>query len=315
MCWYTGDNDHMATIVQDGKIIIWNAKTQKRAYLLSQNTWLMTGDFNQCGKRFAAAGLDNIVTIHDIPDLTQEGVEPFPPADAKAPKMEKHKGYIGAVKWLDDKTIISGSGDKTIMLWDASKDAGVQKEPENTFIGHGLRGGGSGGDAGDVASLTVHSSSTDTFISGASDGIACLWDRRLSNTGNQCAMSFTSHTSAITDIKFMPSGQQFVTSSEDGTYGMFDFRSGSRIHTMSAGGEKTLGTAVCVSASGRYLMGGTGGGAIKVYDLLCAAGAKQESGAILDYHGEEITSLVLSRDGCAFGSTCRSTENNVAIWA
>jgi len=307
LCWWPLDNEHICSVLQDGKIIIWNAKTGQKAYFLCQNTWLMSGDFSHDGKNLAVAGLDNLVTIHKIPDLTQSGnFDPAPAAsDQKIKQMEKHGGYIGSVKWLDDQYVISGSGDKTIMLWDVSIDKGVQKDPHSTFIGHGL----SGEDTGDVAALDAFKGETNTFISGASDGYAKLWDRRMDNSsGNCCAMTFSGHTDNINKIKYFPSGKSFVTASEDGTFKVFDLRLAQEMHSFET---EDKATSVTVSKSGRYLFGGCNNGQIKAYDLLNPDAVKQD----MEFHNAAVTSIELANDGKAIASCSREATTNMAIWA
>lgn len=307
LTWWPSDNEHICTVLQDGKIIIWNSKTAQKAYFICQNTWLMTGDFSYDGNHLAVAGLDNLVTIHKVPALDKPGeFEPAPDQSAqKIKQMEKHGGYIGSVKWLDDSTVISGSGDKSIMLWDVSLEMGVQKDPKELFTGHGL----TVNDMGDVAALDTFKGETNTFISGASDGYAKLWDRRLPTEGNRCAMTFSGHTDNINKIKYLPNGKAFVTASEDGNCNMFDLRCNAVVQTYN--GDKGKATAVALSASGRYLFTGYNSGEMCAWDVLNPDAPKQT----LEHHSSAVTSIELAADGKAIGSCSRETSNNFAIWA
>jgi len=309
LSWWPLDSEHICSVLQDGKIIIWNAKSGQKAYFVSQNTWLMSGDFSHDGKQLAVAGLDNIVTIHQIPDVRNPGdFQAAPPNNQQKLKcMENHAGYIGAVKWLDNNTVISGSGDKTIMLWDIGLDVSTQKKPQSTFIGHGMVNT----DTGDVAALDTFKGESNTFISGASDSYAKLWDKRaISDNNNGCVMTFTGHTDIINKIKYLPNGKSFITASEDGLCKVFDLRSNLVLQTFDDG-EKSKASAIACSQSGRYITAGYHNGMIKCWDML----NPDKDPVELDHHSAAVTAIELSSDGKAFASCSRDSSVNFAVWA
>jgi guanine nucleotide-binding protein G(I)/G(S)/G(T) subunit beta-1 len=59
-----------------------------------------------------------------------------------------------------------------------------------------------------------------TFISGACDASAKLWDVR----DGMCKQTFPGHESDINAVAFFPSGQAFATGSDDATCRLFDIR-------------------------------------------------------------------------------------------
>jgi guanine nucleotide-binding protein G(I)/G(S)/G(T) subunit beta-1 len=301
--WYPNDNMHICTVLQDGKIIIYNSKVAKSGmrYYLSQKTWLMAAEFSPNGKRLACAGLDNNVTIHDIPDMAEEGFDPVP-SGLKTKSLEKHLGYIGTCKWLGDDRILSASGDKQIMLWDTTLTMGVQKEPLMIFNGHDM----------DIGSVSTFAGETNLFISGSSDTYAKLWDARINSaTNNGCVMSFAGHTAPINDVNYMPNGKAFITASEDGTNKMFDLRCQSQLQSFEADGEDLQSTANCVSKSGAFIFSGYHDGSIRTWDTISGDMIEE-----LKYHGEdEVSSIELSTSGDCFASTTRAQSLNFAVWA
>lgn len=303
LSWYPNDNQHIVTVLQDGKIIIHNCKVQKSSmrYYLSQNTWLMTSQFARDGKKLAVAGLDNTVTIHDIPDLTSDSFDPVP-SGLKVKKMEKHVGYISTIAWLDEKTIISGSGDKQIMLWDISQPQMTIKEPVQIFNGHDL----------DVGTLATNPAEGNTFLSGSNDMYIKLWDRRMDLTKvNGCSQSFAGHTKGINNVKFMANGRGFGSASEDGTVRLWDLRSQQQVQTYTSDVEGANITSCCFSASGAYVFAGQHQGQVSVFDTV--SGSLLES---LKFHGEdEVSACERSSDGTSIATATRGAANNFAIWA
>lgn len=59
-----------------------------------------------------------------------------------------------------------------------------------------------------------------TFISGACDASAKLWDIR----DGMCKQTFPGHESDINAVAFFPSGNAFATGSDDATCRLFDIR-------------------------------------------------------------------------------------------
>lgn len=103
------------------------------------------------------------------------------------------------------------------MIWDISKEMGVQKEPELTLNGHGLLHEKS---VGDVCGLDSHAGSNKTFISGSSDGLAKLWDLRVDPATGFGVRTFyggaTGGLAAINAVKYMPGcdGNFFLTAQD-----------------------------------------------------------------------------------------------------
>lgn len=73
---------------------------------------------------------------------------------------------------------------------------------------------------GDVMSISLNPTNQNTFISGACDAFAKLWDIRA----GKAVQTFAGHESDINAIQFFPDGHSFVTGSDDATCRLFDIR-------------------------------------------------------------------------------------------
>jgi len=298
------DDEHICVVLQDGKIIIHNAKVPKnsKCYFLSMNTWIMAAEFSPSGDKLAVGGLDNICTIYDIPDLTAEDIDPVPDVKPKH-TLEKHGGYLNTCKWLTNEKIITGSGDCSSMLWDlGSFDRVSVKEPTRTFLGHSK----------DVAALDTWAGEENMFISGSSDTYAKLWDIRVNET-NGCVATFNGHLKAVTSVRKIHGVDAFVTGSEDGSCRMFDMRAMKCVQlygTPSEEDDDTTVTVVNMSKSGRLLFAGDNQGGVTVYDMLTAEVVES-----LNYHNAEMSVIEMSHDGLCLATGSRSTTNNFTLWA
>lgn len=299
--WYPGDTEHLVTVLQDGKIIIHSAKVGKSSMrmFLSQNTWLMTAEFSPDSTKLAVGGLDNILSIHNIPDLSGE----FEACPTTKPwkTLEKHAGYINTCQWLANDQVLTGSGDRSVMLWDLNTDLGCVKEPKRTFNGHAM----------DAAALSTWEGETNLFVTGSSDKYAKLWDLRVHSADhNGCVATFAGHESAISSIKKIASCEAFVTGSEDGTVRMWDMRCQQQLQVYGDEDERPV-TALDVTKSGRLIFVGYNKGTVKCWDSLTGGMEGDE----LNHHTAEVSAVVLSRDGMCVATGARSEENNFALWA
>ena len=104
----------------------------------------------------------------------------------------------------DGRHIVSGSGDKTIRLWDAQTGAQVA----NPLQGH---------------------TSSVTSVTFSPDGrhiVSCSWDQTIrlwdAQTGSQVCEPLQGHTSSVWSVAFSPDGRYIVSGSEDRTIRLWD---------------------------------------------------------------------------------------------
>ncbi|MEQ2255874.1 hypothetical protein ILYODFUR_018387, partial [Ilyodon furcidens] len=91
-----------------------------------------------------------------------------------------------------------------------------------------------------------------TFVSGACDASAKLWDIRDS----MCRQTFTGHESDINASCFFPNGSAFATGSDDATCRLFDLRADQELSIYCHDNIICGITSVAFSRSGRLLLAG-----------------------------------------------------------
>lgn len=197
MHWST-DRRHLVSASQDGKLIIWDAYTTNKVHAIPlRSSWVMTCAYAPSGNYVACGGLDNICSIYNL--STREG------PTRVARELSGHSGYLSCCRFVNDRKIITSSGDMTCMLWDIETGSKVTE-----FADH----------LGDVMSISINPTNANVFVSGACDAFAKLWDVR---TG-KAVQTFAGHESDINAIQFFPDGNAFGTGSDDASCRLFDIR-------------------------------------------------------------------------------------------
>ncbi|KAG9037554.1 hypothetical protein FRB95_005136 [Tulasnella sp. JGI-2019a] len=128
----------------------------------------------------------------------------------------------------DGATIVSGSDDGTLCLWDAKTGAAIG-EP---MMGHTHW----------VSCVAVSPDST-TIISGSYDETLCLWDAK---TGAAIGESMMGHTSWVSCVAVSPDSTTIVSGSNDGTLCLWDAKTGAAIEEPMIG---HTGGVSCVAVS------------------------------------------------------------------
>lgn len=198
MHWST-DRRHLVSASQDGKLIIWDAYTTNKVHAIPlRSSWVMTCAYAPSGNFVACGGLDNICSIYNL-NQNRDG------PTRVARELSGHAGYLSCCRFINDRSILTSSGDMTCMKWDIETGTKVVE-----FADH----------LGDVMSISLNPTNQNTFISGACDAFAKLWDIRA----GKAVQTFAGHESDINAIQFFPDGHSFVTGSDDATCRLFDIR-------------------------------------------------------------------------------------------
>jgi len=120
--------------------------------------------------------------------------------------LSEHSGTISALCWPHPLALYSGAWDRTIKQWDTQKGENVRSWSS-------------------VAAATAmeFSTSENLLLSGHWDRFVRVWDPRI---GDRPALKMTlrSHEKAITSVSW-GTGNNFVSSSRDGTIKTWDLRS------------------------------------------------------------------------------------------
>jgi guanine nucleotide-binding protein G(I)/G(S)/G(T) subunit beta-1 len=206
MHWST-DRRHLVSASQDGKLIIWDAYTTNKVHAIPlRSSWVMTCAYAPSGNFVACGGLDNICSIYNL--SSRDG------PTRVARELSGHSGYLSCCRFVNDRKIITSSGDMTCMMWDIETGSKVTE-----FADH----------LGDVMSISINPTNANIFVSGACDAFAKLWDVR---TG-KAVQTFAGHESDINAIQFFPDGNAFGTGSDDASCRLFDIRADRELNVYS----------------------------------------------------------------------------------
>ncbi|CEH15755.1 G-protein beta subunit [Ceraceosorus bombacis] len=235
------DKRHLVSGSQDGKLIVWDAYTTNKVHAIPlRSSWVMTCAYAPSGNLVACGGLDNICSIYNL--RSREGTVKV------ARQLSAHTGYLSCCRFLNDRQILTSSGDMTCMLWDI--DAGVRVMEFNDHTG-------------DVMSLSL-GPKPNTFVSGACDALAKVWDIR---TG-KAVQTFSGHESDINAVQYFPNGDAFATGSDDASCRLFDLRADRELNQYTHDNILCGITSVAFSVSGRLLFAGYDDYNTNVWDTL-----------------------------------------------
>lgn len=278
---WSQDKRHLVSASQDGKLIVWDAYTTNKVHAIPlRSSWVMTCAYSPSGNFVACGGLDNVCSIYNL--RVKEG------AIKVARELSAHTGYLSCCRFLNDRQILTSSGDMTCMLWDV--DAGVRIIEFNDH-------------SGDVMSLSL-GANQNIFVSGACDATAKVWDIR---TG-KAVQTFTGHESDINAVQFFPNGEAFATGSDDASCRLFDLRADRELNQYTHDNVLCGITSVGFSVSGRILFAGYDDFNCNVWDTL-----KGERVGVLAGHENRVSCLGVSQDGMALCTG--SWDSMLKIWA
>jgi len=284
-CAWSQDSEHLVSASQDGKLLIWNTKTGLKKYAISlQSSWVMATDYSPSGRFVASGGLDNMVSIYEV--KMEEAVA----RDTTPIELMGHEGYVASCTFLDDDSILSTSGDSTIVLWDIERRAVNMK-----FSDHHA----------DVMSASFLGDSKKVFVSGSTDTNVKLWDIRA---GQDAVKTFVGHDSDINSVKAFSNGTSFISGSDDSTCLLWDIRTESRLQLYQSDRILCGVTSVDVSLTGKYVFAAYDEGVVRVWDTL--------RGTILDNLAHEqsrCSTVRVAPNGQAVISA--TWDNLLRIWA
>ncbi|KAK9477969.1 WD40-repeat-containing domain protein [Lipomyces japonicus] len=287
MHWAT-DRRHLVSASQDGKLIIWDAYTGNKVHAIPlRSSWVMTCAYAPSGNFVACGGLDNICSIYSLTGRDVNTNTAVGPTRVTR-ELSAHAGYLSCCRFLNDRRILTSSGDMTCMLWDIDTGTRVQE-----FADH----------LGDVMSLSINPTNANVFVSGACDTFAKLWDIRV----GKAVQTFAGHASDINSIQFFPDGNAFGTGSDDSTCRLFDIRADRELNCFSSPSITCGITSVAFSASGRLLFAGYDDFECRAWDTL-----RGDKVASLGGHSNRVSCIGISNDGM---SLCTgSWDSLLKIW-
>jgi WD40 repeat protein len=213
--------------------------------------------------------------------------------------LKGHEGSTGVLSVAfspDGKSIVSGSKDTTIRLWDP--ETGEAKLGGKALAGH----------TNWVYSVAF-SPHGKSIVSGSYKTIR-LWD---TETGEPKlgGSALGGHTQAVNSVAFSPDGKTIVSGSHDNTIRLWDAETGeAKLGGKALTGHTELVWSAAYSPDGKTIVSGSGDNTIRLWDA--ETGEAKLGGKVLAGHMNGVRSVAFSPDGKTIVSS--SKDKTIRLW-
>ena len=256
---------------------------------------------NQCGnlKDVKINLYNRLIFVHSLDQDAWEGIKriskPYlvpcsKPPDLPHPALIRsitgHTGWVRAVaiSW-DRGTIISGSHDKTLRVWEMESG-----EVQQVLEGHT-----------DWVNAVAISPDGNTIVSGSDDNTLRVWDAH----SRECRHTLEGHTSWVRAVLISLDGSTIVSGSDDNTLRVWDAHSGECRHTLE--GHKARVNAAAISPDGGTIASGSDDNTLRVWDAHSG-----ECRHTLEGHTHSVSAVSISPDGGRIVSG--SEDSTLRVW-
>jgi WD40 repeat protein len=200
--------------------------------------------------------------------------------------LEGHSNYINALAISSDgQTLVSGSADKTIKIWNISTGQEV-----HTLKGHS-----------NYVNALVISSDGQTLVSGSADKTIKVWNI---STGKEIR-TLKGHSNYVNALVISPDGQTLASGSADQTIKIWNISTGKENRTIK--GNFSYVNALAISPDGQTLVSGSADKTIKIWNISTGQEIRTLQG-----HSSYINALAISPDGQTLASG--SADKTIKIW-
>src|SRR5919199_555531 len=242
--------------------------------------------------------------------------------------IDGHSSYVNYIVISPDgKTLVSGSADRKIKIWDLSSGTEIRTILENPLhinyfaISPDWQIIATGGanntikiwniaTGKEIRTLSGHSSSINylaispdgkKLVSASADSTIKIWDLATGKLLN----TLVGHSGPVNSLAISFDGKKLVSASADSTIKVWDFSTGKEIRNLT--GHTSSVKPLAISPDGKKLVSASADSTIKVWDL--ATGKLLNT---LTGHSSSVNSLAISPDGKKLVSA--SADNTIKIW-
>ena len=234
---------------------------------------ILAAKFSPIGNLFATA-IDNHIYLWEVDKIIQTH------------QLEGHTAWVRSLAFSQDgKILASGSGDRTIRLWNVATG-----QCATILTGH----------TSGIQSL-VFNRDGNILASGSNDKTIRLWDI---STG-QYLQILQGHTNNITFVSFHPLEEKLITASSDNTVRLWDIATGECLQIFHIPINWLL--AIALSNDGQTLVTGSDNNAVKFWDMSNGTLVK-----ILPDYNSLVWTVAFSHDGKTI--VTGSEDNTIKIW-
>jgi WD40 repeat protein len=279
-----------------GRSIIWkqleackekfDGSTAKKVYHLIETIFCSRKELS--GLDLSSLDLSQVKLKSKICSRSQEFVTQFDHSILRE-NMVLSYGHISSVRSVafspDGKTCLSGSGDRSLKLWDIQTGACIR-----TFIGHDHF----------IRSIAF-SPDGKTCLSGSWDNTLKLWD---TNSGD-CILTFTGHQYFVRSVAFSPDGKTCISGSWDQSIKLWDTLSGICIRTFL--GHEHFVRCVAFTPDGKTIISSSWDNVLKLWDV-----ASSECISTISTNEHSFGSIAVSPDGKT--CLCGSEDKTFFLW-
>ncbi|KJH71487.1 serine/threonine-protein kinase [Aliterella atlantica] len=203
----------------------------------------------------------------------------------QAPTFMGHGGEVNTIAiTADGKSIVSGSDDKTVKVWDLNS-----RTLQHTLKGHQ-----------DWVYSVAISPDSQTIVSGSKDNTIRLWNLA---TGKQLH-TLTGHSSYVNSVAISPDSTTIASGSYDKTVKVWHLKT-RQVDTLQGHSREVL--AVAISPNGKKVVSGSVDRTIKIWDL-----ATLKVQHTLTGHTGDVNAIAISGNNQELASV--SDDKTIKLW-
>ena len=232
---FSPDSRLLASASNSGEIKLWDPNTGREVFHHAYaDERFHTLAFSRDGKWLAAGGTGQTIRLINV-------------STKESRNLTGHTGEITSVVFASDSTILSGSTDKTIRVWNVGSESAVKTMGPFTA---------------DVNAVAA-SPDGSTLAAAMADDTIAVFD--LASAGANALRTLTGHTGEVFSLAFSVDGRWLASGGADQSVRIWDAKTGAQTRTLVGGTGEVNGLAF--SRDSRSLVSANGDGSMIVWQV------------------------------------------------